>query len=48
MSGKSDLEKIVRKLVEDVRESVIEVEKGKYTTKRRGEEISSEARESLL
>jgi hypothetical protein len=47
MSNKSELERIVRGLVEDVRESIIEVEKDRSRGKKGGE-MSSEAREQLL
>jgi hypothetical protein len=36
MGTKSDLEKIIRKLVEDIREEIIRVEKDKSALKRRG------------
>lgn len=48
MSNKSELEKVVRKLVEDVRESIIEAEKGKHASKRKTEDLSTEGRELLL
>lgn len=48
MTGKSELEKIVRKLVEDVREAIITAEKEKGLSKRKSEEFSAEAREQLL
>lgn len=44
MGNKSQLEKIVRNLVEDVRESIIEVQKNK----KKGSELPVEAREQLL
>jgi hypothetical protein len=48
MSNKSELEKIIRKLVEDVRESIIIAEKDKSSYRRKTEELSTEAREQLL
>ena len=48
MSSKSELQKIIRKLVEDIRESIIQTEKGKYTPKKRGDDMSTEARQLLL
>ena len=48
MGSKSELEKIVRSLVEDVRESIVEVEKEKSNPRKRTGELTSEAREQLL
>ena len=44
MGNKSELEKIVRGLVEDARESVVEVERGKNVLKKRNGELTTEAR----
>ena len=43
MGNKSDLEKIVRGLVEDVRESIVELERDKSNPRKRAE-MSGEAR----
>ena len=47
MGNKSDLEKIVRGLVEDVRESIVELERDKSNPRKRAE-MSGEAREQLM
>lgn len=41
MGNKSELEKVVRSLVEDVRGSIIEVEKSKNATWKKGTEMST-------
>jgi hypothetical protein len=41
MTSKSELEKIVRKLVEDVRQAVIIAEKDKNINKRKSDEFSA-------
>ena len=48
MGSKNELEKIVRGLVEDVRETVVEVERDKNNPRKRNSDLSGEAREQLL
>jgi hypothetical protein len=44
MGNKSELEKLIRKLVEDTREAIIGAEKEKTIYKRKNDEMSTEAR----
>ena len=49
MGNKSELERIVRGLVEDVRESIVEVEREKNNSRKRSSpELTAEGREHLL
>ena len=48
MGSKNELEKIVRGLVEDVRETVVEVERDKSNPRKRNSDLTGEAREQLL
>ena len=44
LNSKSELEKIIRKLVEDTREEIYENEKQKSLNKKQSEELSTRAR----
>ena len=44
VGSKSDLEKIIRKLVDDVRESIVEVDRERARKRRTEDEISQAAR----
>lgn len=48
IGSKSELEKIIRKLVDDVREQIVEVERERNRRRKTDEEMSDEAREKLL
>lgn len=48
VGSKSDLEKIVRKLVDDIRDSIVEVERERTRRKRTEDEFGQQAREKLL
>ena len=48
MGSKSELEKILRKLVEDVRGSVVELQKGRGSRKVSGNDLQTEEREQLM
>lgn len=48
VGSKSELEKIVRKLVDDIRESIVEVERERTRRKRTEDEFGQQAREKLL
>ncbi len=48
IGNKSDLQKIIRKLVDDVRESIIQIEKDKNKRKRGGDDFDLQARQKLM
>ena len=48
INNKSELENIIRKLVEDVRDSIVELEKEKPKRKRKDDDFDMNAREQLL
>lgn len=48
VTSKSELEKIIRKLVDDVRDSIVEVERERARKRRTDDEFSQQAREKLM
>ena len=48
MSSKSELEKIIRKLVDDVRDSVVELERERMKKRKSDDEFGQLAREKLM